>query len=263
MVVEWFADGIAATGPERSAGILTYAAEAGLVGRAALVRPATECALVSLADVTKRTARVSFALLGRSGWHRSALDPGVPHVSPLAGAHWLMRRHGTQGIGATGSGQEAQVFAFAAMTSLRWQALLVRSAPVSTLAVFADLSKGAVLVLPTTLFYFSDAVHMRIAREAREADAHRSVIGGAAVRVDAADAGKTAGVLAPIADAGLVVRTGVVRATGVDAIALLADASQGAVAVVEAEVLHGDGTFGVGVADEAQRTGADGLVVDG
>lgn len=65
------------------------------------------------------------------------------------------------------------------------------------------------------------------------------MVRGAAIRIDAAHARKTAGVLAAVADARLVEGTGVVRAAGIHAGALLADAPDGAVTVVVAIVLAG------------------------
>lgn len=101
-----------------------------------------------------------------------------------------------------------------------------------------------------------------VSGEPRQAYADVVVIGRAAIRIDAAHALETARVLAAVADAGLVKGTGVVRTAGVHAGTLLADATDGAVAVMVAVVLTRDGALNVGIPTESRRAGADGLVTD-
>lgn len=137
------------------------------------------------------------------------------------------------------------------MTRLARQALIVRSTAINAQVVFANLAKAAFAVPLASFFPYFGTVNIRVSRQPGQAYADKAVVRRAAIRIDTAHARKTAGVLAAVADARLVEGTGVVCATGIHAGALLADAADGAVAVVVAIVLAGNDALDVGIPAES------------
>lgn len=262
VVVDGTAQGVTTTGAEHAARVLADAVDARLVRRAPLVRPTAEDALVALADVPQGTVGVDLALLWWFGWHWPALDPGISDETSLARADRPVSGSDAESIDAARPRQFAQVLTLPSVTRLARQALIVRPTAINAQVVFANLAKRAFAVPLAPFFPYFGTVNVRVSRQPGQAYADKAVVCGAAIRIDTTHARETAGVLAAVADARLVEGTGVVRAAGVHTGALLADAPDGAVAVVVAIILARDDALDVGIPAESRRTGADGLVAD-
>lgn len=99
------------------------------------------------------------------------------------------------------------------------------------------MSEVALTVSLAAFFPQFSTVDFRISCQSRQAQANRAVVCSAAVGVASTDTREAAGVLTAVAYASLVVGTGIVSATGIDARSLLADAANGTVAVMVAEFL--------------------------
>lgn len=105
-------------------------------------------------------------------------------------------------------------------------------------------------------------MNLGISSQAWEAEADRTMVRCPTVGINAADTIETAGVLTAVANARLIIGTGIVGATGIDTGSLLTDAANGAVTVMEAEFLPRHSAFNVGVTAEPCWTCTDGLVAD-
>lgn len=263
VVVDWATQGVAATGTVDSARVLTDAVDAGLVTGAPLVSPAPVDTLVAFTDVANGAFSVHVALL--CGLHRNgpALNLGVPEESSLARADWPVGGNDAECVDPARARYVAEVLTLAVLAGLARQALVVGTTALYAAAVLADLPEGALAVSLAALVSHFNAVSFGVACKSWQAYADGLMVCCTAVGVEAAHTLEAAGILAAIADAGLVVGAGIVGAAGVDARSLLANAPNGAVAVVVAELLPKHGTLDVGVTAEPRRTGADGLVADG
>lgn len=263
MVVDWATQSVAATGTVDTARVLADAVDAGLVTGAPLVSPAPIDAFVAFTDVANGTVSVDVALLCRLHWNGPAFDLGVPEESSLARAHRAVSGNDAKCIDPAGARNVAEVLALAVLAGLAGQALIVSTTALYAAAVFADLPKGALAVSLAAFVSHFNAVSLSVACKSRQAYADGMVVCCAAVGIEAADALEAAGVLAAISDAGLVVGAGIIGAAGVDAGSLLANAPNGAVGVVVAELQVKHDTLNVGVTTESRRAGTDGLVADG
>lgn len=251
VVVDWATQGIAATGTVDSARVLTDAVDAGLVTGAPLVSPAPVDTLVAFTDVANGALGVHVALL--CGLHRNgpALDLGVPEEPSLTRADRPVGGNDAQCVDPARARYVAEVLTLAVLAGLAGQALVISTTALYAAAVLADLPEGALAVSLAALVSHFNAMSFSVACKSWQAYADGLVVCCAAVSVESAHTLEAAGILAAIADAGLVVGAGIVGTAGVNARSLLANAPNGAVAVVVAELLPKHGTLDVGVTTES------------
>lgn len=263
VVVDGATQGVAAAGTVDAARVLADAVDAGLVTGAPLISPAPIDTLVAFTDVADGAVGVHMALLCGLHRNRPALNLGIPEEPPLARADRAVGGNDAERVDPAGARNVAQVLALAVLAGLAGQALIVGTTALYAAAVLTDLPKGTLAVSFAAFVSHFNAVSLGVACKSRQAYADGLVVCRPTVGIQAADALEAAGVLAAVADAGLVIGTGIVSAAGVDARSLLTNASNGAVGVVVAELQPKHGTLDVGVPTESRGAGADGLVADG
>lgn len=237
MVVDRTAQGIAAAGSIDTTRVLTDAIYASFVTGAPLIGSAAIDTLVAFTDMAKSAVSVGMALLSWFHWNWSALNLWIAKEAPLTRTDRTVSSNDTECIDATGSGNMADVLTLAVVAGLAGKALVIRATAVDTTPILADLSEGALTVSLATFFSQFSTVDLGISRQSWQAQANRAVVRSAAVGIASTDTREAAGVLTAVADASLVIGTGIIGATGIDARSLLADAANRTVAVMVAEFL--------------------------